>query len=118
MIRYLADTNILGYFTRGARAALHQRMGLALQANHIAQKALHPSLVSELAEQIVTTAKRYGARGWKVNGAGGEGGSMCLLAPADPEIRAHMIAAVEAIGHAVVLPLRCAREGVTVVNRP
>lgn len=92
--------------------------GLALQANHIAQKALHPSLVSELAEQIVTTAKRHGARGWKVNGAGGEGGSMCLLAPTDPEMRAHMIAAVEAIGHAVVLPIRCAREGVTVVNRP
>ena len=40
MIRYLADTNILGYFLRGARAALHERMGLALQANEVAISAI------------------------------------------------------------------------------
>lgn len=40
MIRYLADTNILGYFTRGSSPALHQRMGLALQANEVAISAI------------------------------------------------------------------------------
>ena len=40
MIRYLADLNILGYFVRGSSPALHQRMGLALQANELAISAI------------------------------------------------------------------------------
>ncbi len=92
--------------------------GRALQANHSAQRALHPALVSELADHIVEVAGQLGARGWKVNGAGGEGGSMCLLAPVDQELRARMIAAIEDIGHVTVLPLRCASQGLTIVRCP
>ena len=40
VIRYLADLNILGYFVRGSSPALHQRMGLALQANELAISAI------------------------------------------------------------------------------
>lgn len=36
MIRYLADTNILGYFARHSHAALQTRMRIALQAQDIA----------------------------------------------------------------------------------
>lgn len=40
MIRYLADTNILGYFTRGVSPALRQRMQLALLTNEVAISAI------------------------------------------------------------------------------
>jgi tRNA(fMet)-specific endonuclease VapC len=36
VIRYLADTNILGYFTRRTHAPLHARMQLALAGKEIA----------------------------------------------------------------------------------
>lgn len=36
MIRYLADTNILGYFTRHAYPCLHQRMLAAMQTDEVA----------------------------------------------------------------------------------
>jgi len=51
----------------------------AMIQNTEGQMALHPSLVSDIAKQIIPLAKQHGAIGWKVNGAGGEGGSLTLL---------------------------------------
>jgi len=51
----------------------------AMIRNTEAQRALHPGLVSEEAEMVIEMAQRYGALGWKVNGAGGKGGSLTLL---------------------------------------
>lgn len=53
--------------------------GKAMIENTEAQMALHPALVSESAKQVIELAKKFGAIGWKVNGAGGEGGSLTLL---------------------------------------
>jgi D-glycero-alpha-D-manno-heptose-7-phosphate kinase len=64
----------------------------ALVANTEAQAALHPGLVSAEAAAVIEAARRAGATGWKVNGAGGDGGSLTLLA----EDRAAVAAAVEA----------------------
>ena len=47
--------------------------------NTEAQRALHPALVPKDADQVIDLARSYGALGWKVNGAGGEGGSLTLL---------------------------------------
>ena len=48
MIRYLADTNVLGYFVRNTHASLRQRMHLALKKQ-------------ELAISVITRAEaRYG----------------------------------------------------------
>jgi D-glycero-alpha-D-manno-heptose-7-phosphate kinase len=63
--------------------------GRALSANCLLQTALHPSLVSDVARHVIETARGHGVAGWKVNGAGGNGGSVTLLcgpsasAPAD-----------------------------------
>ncbi|MEM7119583.1 MAG: GHMP kinase, partial [Chloroflexota bacterium] len=51
------------------------RFGQALAANTVAQAALHQALVSAEAQEIIGIAQAHGALGWKVNGAGGDGGS-------------------------------------------
>lgn len=53
--------------------------GWAMQRNTDAQRALHPSLINADAERVIALAREHGAIGWKVNGAGGAGGSLTLL---------------------------------------
>ena len=47
--------------------------------NTVAQSRLHPELVGAEAWRIIEIAKAHGALGWKVNGAGGDGGSVAIL---------------------------------------
>ena len=54
-------------------------LGAAMRTNTAAQAELHPELVSPQARQIIDIARDFGAAGWKVNGAGGDGGSITLL---------------------------------------
>jgi D-glycero-alpha-D-manno-heptose-7-phosphate kinase len=56
--------------------------GRALTTCHDAIALLHPDLIGGDARHLEAIARRHGARGWKVNGAGGEGGSMVVLGPA------------------------------------
>jgi len=60
---------------RGDLAAL----GQAMMENTAAQRQLHPELIGERAKQVIEVAKRFGVAGFKVNGAGGAGGSVSLL---------------------------------------
>lgn len=53
--------------------------GLAMIANTEAQRSLHPDLVGADARRVIEFAARQGAIGWKVNGAGGDGGSVTIL---------------------------------------
>lgn len=59
--------------------------GMALHESHEAIESMHAGLVGDDAHALVTLAREYGARGWKVNGAGGHGGSMAVLGPEDAE---------------------------------
>ena len=54
-------------------------LGKAMIDNTEAQRRLHPRLVSADVDRVIKIAKAHGALGWKVNGAGGEGGSLTLL---------------------------------------
>jgi D-glycero-alpha-D-manno-heptose-7-phosphate kinase len=54
-------------------------LGRSMTMNTEAQSELNPALVSKDAQQIIDIARQHGAIGWKVNGAGGEGGSITLL---------------------------------------
>ena len=47
--------------------------------NTDAQTQLHSELVGADAQAIIGCAREHGALGWKVNGAGGDGGSLTLL---------------------------------------
>ena len=53
--------------------------GQAMIANTEAQRALHVELVGVDATGLIEIAQHQGAFGWKVNGAGGDGGSVTIL---------------------------------------
>jgi D-glycero-alpha-D-manno-heptose-7-phosphate kinase len=53
--------------------------GQAMIDNTDGQRALHPRLVGADAQRVFECAVRDGALGWKVNGAGGDGGSVTIL---------------------------------------
>lgn len=68
--------------------------GAVLTAATAAQARLHPGLVTADAAAVAALARAHGAAGAKVNGAGGAGGTVTLVAPDDP-------AAVAALGDAL-----------------
>jgi D-glycero-alpha-D-manno-heptose-7-phosphate kinase len=70
-------------------------LGQAMALNTEGQRNLHPNLISAEAQQIIDLAKEYGALGWKVNGAGGEGGSLTLLTGSSMSQKRAMIRAIE-----------------------
>ncbi len=69
-------------------------MGSAMIANTDAQGELHPNLVSTEAQCVIQLARAHGAVGWKVNGAGGPGGSLTILCDPEAEKKRTFIAAV------------------------
>lgn len=73
-----------------------ESLGRSMIENNEAQRRLHPSLVSANAERVIEIARAHGALGWKVNGAGGEGGSLTLLCGPRSQVRRAMIQEIEA----------------------
>lgn len=53
--------------------------GEAMIANTEAQKSLHPDIAGVDARRVIEVAAAQGAIGWKINGAGGDGGSVTML---------------------------------------
>jgi len=82
-----------------------------------AQARMHPDLVGPDHRRAIQVAEASGAAGWKVNGAGGAGGSLSIVAP--PSGRS---ALEEALGDAdpawQVLDLRPVLSGVVVDRSP
>jgi D-glycero-alpha-D-manno-heptose-7-phosphate kinase len=70
-------------------------LGLAMIENTQAQARLHASLIGIDAKAVIDIARSYGALGWKVNGAGGEGGSLTILCGHSIQARHEMIRAIE-----------------------
>lgn len=71
-------------------------LGRAMIENTEAQADLHPDLVSPRHQAIIEVARRHGALGWKVNGAGGDGGSVTLLGGPKASTNRAMLRAVSA----------------------
>jgi D-glycero-alpha-D-manno-heptose-7-phosphate kinase len=57
--------------------------GAALVESHEAMRSLYEGIISAEADELAAAAGACGSLGWKVNGAGGEGGSMVVLGPED-----------------------------------
>jgi D-glycero-alpha-D-manno-heptose-7-phosphate kinase len=70
--------------------------GKAMIANTRAQEELHPDLLGERARRVIEIAKRFGVLGWKLNGAGGAGGSVTLLLDGDTHRKHGLVGAIEA----------------------
>jgi D-glycero-alpha-D-manno-heptose-7-phosphate kinase len=70
-------------------------LGRAMTESTEAQGRLHPALVGTEARRVIDVAKAHGALGWKVNGAGGEGGSLTLLCDEDSARKRALVRAIE-----------------------
>ncbi|MEZ4514296.1 MAG: GHMP kinase [Chloroflexota bacterium] len=68
--------------------------GQAMRRNTAAQRHLNPQLISPEAQQIMDIAQAHGVLGGKVNGAGGNGGSVTLLGHTDPAANQRLLTAL------------------------
>jgi D-glycero-alpha-D-manno-heptose-7-phosphate kinase len=92
--------------------------GRVMVANTEAQAALHPALVGKEAARVITLGREHGALGYKVNGAGGDGGSISLLTEPDPEQKDRLLRAILAEDPSfAAIEVGIARRGLTVEVR-
>jgi len=92
-----------------------EELGRSMQDNTWAQAELQAELVSAEAWRIIENARVHGACGWKVNGAGGNGGSLTLLGSADDTARAAMIRDIVQDNPIVqIIPITLSAEGLRV----
>ena len=90
-------------------------LGRAMRRNTEAQAQLHADLVQRDARRVIEIATAHGAPGWKVNGAGGDGGSITVLCGAGAAAKRAMIRAVEQESSAFVsIPIEISRGGLRV----
>ena len=94
-------------------------LGRAMIENTEAQTRLHPALVGAEAQQLIELAQAHGALGWKVNGAGGDGGSLTLLMGAESAQKRRLIRDLAgANSHFQHIPIYLSRCGLRVWDTP
>jgi D-glycero-alpha-D-manno-heptose-7-phosphate kinase len=90
-------------------------LGRAMRDNTDAQADLHPALVGPDARRVIDIAAACGAAGWKVNGAGGAGGSVTILgADADAARQACVRAILDADTAFRHIPIQLDDDGLSV----
>ena len=83
--------------------------------NNECQRSLHEGLISEEANAVITLAHKFKASGWKVNGAGGKGGSLTILGSRDEFLRSQMLREIDSLGHGIhSIPISLVPSGLTV----
>ena len=86
-----------------------------MRDNTATQATLHPELVHADAWRVIEIAGAHGAAGWKVNGAGGDGGSITLLGNGERAARQAMLRAIVEDNPALVpIPIVLSRDGLKV----
>ena len=89
------------------------QLGRIMDENTEVQRHLHELLVCARFEKAIEVAKQFGAVGCKVNGAGGDGGSLTILGDGNASRQRRMIEAIAAEGlHPI--PIYLSRYGVRV----
>ncbi len=102
-----------------ARDAVHTAdfpaLGRSMIQNTDAQGRLHADLVGKEARAAIEVAAAFGALGWKVNGAGGEGGSITLLSGPDMTVKGRLLDALrDSDPRLAVIPTSLSRHGLRV----
>ena len=97
-----------------------EHFGSVMIENNEAQRGLHPALISADADRVIEIAKSHGASGWKVNGAGGEGGSITILCDPSPGAKPALIQETESKHPQFKnIPIQISKSGLTVwVSEP
>jgi D-glycero-alpha-D-manno-heptose-7-phosphate kinase len=94
-------------------------LGRAMIDNTTAQHTLHPALIGTEARELIELAQQHGAIGWKVNGAGGEGGSVTLLCGASARQRRSLLRTIAKANPLFqLIPIYLSRTGLRVWESP
>ena len=90
-------------------------LGRVMIENTEAQGNLHSALIGPAHQTVIDVAKANGALGWKVNGAGGSGGSVTLLSgPCRSQRREMVHAVLSANSRFRNIPVHLSRSGLRV----
>lgn len=88
-------------------------LGRIMSENTDVQRALHKGLVCRKFEEIISIAADFHALGCKVNGAGGDGGSITILTNGDMSVKRQMLKAMHERSY-LSLPIYLSRQGLRV----
>jgi D-glycero-alpha-D-manno-heptose-7-phosphate kinase len=89
--------------------------GKVMAENNETQRSLYEGLISEEADSVIRIAKKYKASGWKVNGAGGKGGSLTILGNQNQGLRTQMLEEIDALSKRIKpIPISLAQSGLRV----
>jgi D-glycero-alpha-D-manno-heptose-7-phosphate kinase len=90
-------------------------LGRAMIANTEAQGQLNASLIGPAHQELIAIARQHGAVGWKVNGAGGNGGSVTILTSHDHSAKRATVRDIESAHSAYRnIPIQLADHGLRV----
>ena len=87
--------------------------GTIIKANTEVQRLLHKDVICWQFDDIMAIARDFRALGWKVNGAGGTGGSITILTDGDMAKKRRLLNVLTARGYQP-LPISIARQGLRV----
>jgi D-glycero-alpha-D-manno-heptose-7-phosphate kinase len=94
-------------------------LGRAMAKNTEAQSALHPALIGADARELIALAQEHEILGWKVNGAGGEGGSVTLLCGSSASAQRSLLRAITQVNPLFQpIPIALSRIGLRVWDSP
>jgi D-glycero-alpha-D-manno-heptose-7-phosphate kinase len=94
-------------------------LGRAMIENTEAQQGLHPELVSPAHAAVIEVARRFDALGWKVNGAGGDGGSVTILGSPQSAANREMLRAIATeVPGTQSIPIHLSPHGLRVWDSP
>lgn len=94
-------------------------LGRAMSENTAIQGELHPDLVCPDARRVIDIAREHAALGWKVNGAGGDGGSLTILCSHDMAQKRRLGRALQSADPMFqTIPVRLAERGLRVWEAP
>ncbi len=89
-----------------------EAFGRAMKDNTAAQGRLHPDIIGADARRVIQVAEAEGASGWKLNGAGGEGGSVTILCGEFPGMKEALIGKIqENMPGATIIPIHLCGKG-------
>ena len=87
--------------------------GDCLNKNTQVQREMHPYLVCDKLENIIDICRSYGALGCKVNGAGGDGGTITVLTDGDTNKKRKLMKELTDKGFSII-PVYLAKQGLRV----
>lgn len=93
-----------------------QELGRVMNENTETQRLLHPGLVCSRFEELIDIAGKFGVLGCKVNGAGGDGGSVTILTDGQRDKKQKLIDCLLACGFHFI-PIALSSHGVHVKER-